>query len=635
MTTHTTESSSRPPAHNTGASLEALTVVGPEGYGFDKDWDYIEEYAPDIHEIEERMISKWGLKRAKLIFFKWLHRILLTDEEADIRTPQEVALDEAEEAEEARQAGRQVESSPLSSAPSSIEKYRPAGLGECEITPFSSSLSSPPSSIEKYRPASLEESRPFSSPLPSAAARIERYRPASLDQCESFSSPLSSAPSSIEKYRPASLDESQPFSSPLSSAPASIEKYRPASLEKSTLKRLKTLKTPKTPKTVAFHLSPTTGAPVTQVKRFIIGESMDYMDVPSPITAFSPGTIARTEAEASDSPVEHHIAHMERRRDEAVLQPIQNNAVSVAKAELDVIDSPISKRRTLARNTLKKQKAEEARVAKAAKEAEKKAKEEEARKKRNERRMPEERVIKPLTAEWERRVDAAMAAGDGTQLAATSAGCALWRRDLGTVLPVPGRDRAGGWLNDEVVTGYLQAVVDHGQSTTASTGRGKTPKFYAFNTFFYSSIRDKGVESVRKWAGKGRIGGRSLLEVERVFVPVHENSHWTLVVVSPMARAIEYFDSLGGAGTRHVGHVKAWLAQELGPEWVEGEWTVVDSPSPRQTNGLDCGVFAVTTAKMITLGINPLAYGPEDIPVQRRRMVAELLNRGFVGDFEP
>jgi len=705
--THTTRPNLTTSDPITGASLDPSTAIDPE-YGFEVEFNEAVYWGPIVHELEKRLIAKWGLERAREIFFKYINHQPLTKEEAEVRTPAEIAADrakelalrtpaevaedEAEEAAIAAEAAQAAEtgqvdssllssapssiekyrpadmdqyqhvsfSSPLSSAPSSIEKYRPTDLDERKITPFSSPLSSPPasievysttdldtcelstssaplpsapSSIEKSKPARLDNSQPFSSPLSSAPASIEKYSTTGLNKCEntSFSSPLSSAPASIEKYSTTGLDtcENTSFSSPLSSAPASIEKYRPASLDECKFK------TPRTPKTVAFHLSPTTGAPVTQVKRFIIGEAMDYIEVPSPSTTITPDTVARTEAEASDSPIEHHITHLERRRDAAILQPIFNEALPVERKETDVVDSPVSKRKINARDTIRKRKAEEARSAKAAKEAEKKAKEEEARRKRDERRMPEEKVIRPLTAEWERRVDAAMAAGDGTRLAATSAGSALSRRDLGTVLPVPGRDRAGGWLNDEVVTGYLQAVVDHGQSTTASAGRGKTPKFYAFNTFFYPSIREKGVGSVRKWAEKGRIGGRTLLEVERVFVPVHESAHWSLVVVSPVARAIEYFDSLGGSGTRHVGRVKAWLAQELGPAWVEREWAVRDSPSPRQANGLDCGVFAVTTAKMITLGIDPLAYGPEDIPVQRRRMVAELLNGGFVGDFEP
>jgi len=517
---------------------------------------------------------------------------------------------------------------------------------------------------------------------------------------------------------------------------------------------------PKSAKSVAFLVSPRTGRPVTRVKRFVVGEAMDYYLSSSPsVSSTCPeGSVERMEAEASESPLEYHLAKMEGCSHEDALKQIPNGAVpdrrtnyikiaSGTPAEIqawnnkdkhntaspsngsfqasststnaktqngqstekaaslmvepsealrtpdsaaatvdesqkerkapsptaeatmatmmtatptvpttpmtrsvfakDAMDSmqegmgvfSISSRTRKVRDTVRKQKAEEARLAKARREAEgeakKKAEAEEERKKTGVRRMPTEKVIKPLSAEWERKVDAALAAGDGAQLATTSTGNRLKRKDFGTVLPVAGRDRAGGWLNDEIITGYLQAVVDHGQAMTNSTGRGKTPKYYAFNTFFYSNIRDKGVESVRRWAARGKVGGKALLDVERVFIPVHEHSHWTNIVVGPMARTIEYFDSMGGSPRRYVANVKAWLRQELGPAYVEEEWAVVNSSSPQQQNGLDCGVFAATTAKMIMLGIDPMAYGHEDIPTQRRRMVAELLNGGFHGAFEP
>ncbi|KAI9871093.1 MAG: Smt3-specific protease [Pleopsidium flavum] len=513
-------------------------------------------------------------------------------------------------------------------------------------------------------------------------------------------------------------------------------------------------------KSVKFVESPRTGRPVTRVKKFVVGEAMDFYMSSSPCVSstYPEGSVERMEAEASESPLEYHLAKMEGCSHEDALKQIPNGAIPdrrtkyiisasgspaerkawnnkdkentaspsnetfeafatltdaktqngkseetipspmalpsgvsrtpdsaaaidgktqkepkatsptaeanmvtttiatptipttpmarslSAKAAMDSMEQDmgvfsISSRTYKVRDTVRKQKAEEARLAKARRKAEERAKKEaeaeEERKKKSERRMPTEKVIKPLSAEWEKKVDAALAAGDGAQLATTSTGNTLKRKDFGTVLPVAGRDRAGGWLNDEIITGYLQAVVDHGQAMTNSTGRGKTPKYYAFNTFFYSNIRDKGVESVKRWATKGRIGGKALLDVERVFIPVHEHSHWTNIVVGPMARTIEYFDSMGGSPRRYIANVKAWLEQELGPAYVEEEWAVVNSSSPQQQNGLDCGVFAATTAKMIMLGINPMAYGHEDIPTQRRRMVAELLNGGFHGVFEP
>ena len=263
--------------------------------------------------------------------------------------------------------------------------------------------------------------------------------------------------------------------------------------------------------------------------------------------------------------------------------------------------------------------------------------EEVLRQKRGSRRAPKAKIIKPLSLEWSAKVDAAMASASvNRELATTSNGTKLTRKDFGTLLPQPGRDSTSAWLNDEIVAAYLQMTVDYGLEKTGHK-RGQTPRHHTFNTFFYKNLRDKGPDSIRRWASKAKIGGKNLLDAEYVFIPVHEGAHWTLLVVCPMRRTIEYFDSYHGNGKRHTDRVKAWLKQELGSEYKANEWTVWDDAgSPSQANAKDCGVFVATTAKMIMLGYDPKkAYDMDDLPCQRTLMAAELINGGFTGDFEP
>ncbi|KAI9828083.1 MAG: hypothetical protein M1832_003610 [Thelocarpon impressellum] len=254
---------------------------------------------------------------------------------------------------------------------------------------------------------------------------------------------------------------------------------------------------------------------------------------------------------------------------------------------------------------------------------------------RLERRLPAEKVIQALTPEWDAKVSGAMAHAQAKkELAWTSNGQSLTRGDFGTLLPTSAIDTTGGWLNDEIVNAYLQTVVDHGlgRSTPGRHAERKvTPKYHAFNSFFYKNIRERGPASVERWTKRAGIAKGDLLKAERIFVPVHQGAHWTLLVVSPLSKTIEYFDSLGGSSRSFVDNITKWLKNELGDRFVPEEWRVLATQSPRQTNGVDCGVFTVTTAKMILLGINPVAYSQDDIPQQRRRMVAELLNGGFIG----
>lgn len=272
-----------------------------------------------------------------------------------------------------------------------------------------------------------------------------------------------------------------------------------------------------------------------------------------------------------------------------------------------------------------------------------KAEEEEERKKTGGRRMPIERVIQSLPPGWDEKVRINMAKGMREQLALTSVGNPLTRRDFGMVLPQPGTgDARSGWLNDEIISGYLQAVVDHGHRIMGHP-RGATPRMHAFNPFFYTTLKERGYDAVKRWSSRAKIGGNDLKTVEYVFIPCNPTkSHWTLVVVSPVRKTIEVFDSMHGLVSDKVNTTKEWLKGELGRSYVDSEWSVIEDPiysglgkGPTQDNINDCGVFAVTTAKMLVLGVDPMAVSAEDMPLQRRRLVAELLNGGFSGEFEP
>ena len=275
--------------------------------------------------------------------------------------------------------------------------------------------------------------------------------------------------------------------------------------------------------------------------------------------------------------------------------------------------------------------------------ARKKIEEDEECKKSGRRRLPTESVLKPLTPEWEAKLLDILGKRASEVVAMTSAGNELDRRDIGKVLPQPGTtDDPSGWLNDNVINGYLDSVIDHGLKARGHK-RGETPKLHAFNSAFYKNITERGVESVKRWSRRPKISGKDLLKVEHVFIPVNVGgAHWTLLVVSPAWKRIEYFDSLHGSSGAAIRNAKAWIKMELGEAWNEREWEVVEDPAlrgrgkgPRQANGSDCGVFTITTAKMISLGVDPMAITAGDMPLQRKRVVVELANGGFFGEFEP
>ena len=275
--------------------------------------------------------------------------------------------------------------------------------------------------------------------------------------------------------------------------------------------------------------------------------------------------------------------------------------------------------------------------------ARKEAEAEEERKK-TALRMPVEQAIQPLSESWEAEITAKMRSSHpGTTMAKSVRGVELKRRDFGMVLPQRGAsDPSNGWLNDTIIDAYLQTIVEH-HNKAAGHRRGLTPKFHAFNNFFYNKLRDEGYNSVKRWSTRAKVGGKDLLKVEWIFIPVNiHESHWTLIAVSPTRKTIEYYDSLHGTITHQIQNIRAWLKGELGDAYKEEEWKVVEDPTmpgkgkgPTQANGSDCGVFTVTTAKMISFGVDPMAVSASDMPTQRKRLLAELLNGGFTEDLEP
>ena len=255
-------------------------------------------------------------------------------------------------------------------------------------------------------------------------------------------------------------------------------------------------------------------------------------------------------------------------------------------------------------------------------------------------RVPQTQVVQPLSPENDAVVSEALKKGMQTQVALTVTGNPITRRDIGKVLPQPGTsDDQSGWLNDEVIQAYLDLVVAHG----AKNKRSKIPKYHAFNAFFYSNLRTKGYDGVRRWAKKAKFGGKDLLDLEYVFVPVNQSGfHWTMAIISPNRKTIQYYDSLHGPSADVYAKLFTWLSGELGSAFKKEEWEILEQEGykgrgrgPTQLNGSDCGVFAVSTAKMVMLGVDPMAVSGHDMPLQRRRVVAEILNGGFTGPYSP
>ena len=225
--------------------------------------------------------------------------------------------------------------------------------------------------------------------------------------------------------------------------------------------------------------------------------------------------------------------------------------------------------------------------------------------------------IKPLNAEWNSKVEHAVKNG----AARLTAG------DFARVVPGAGASGTDNWLNDEVIAAYLNLVATHGKKQDRKT---QTPSHHAFNSFFYTNLSTRGVDSVKKWAKKASIGGKSLLNTKFVFIPINSGAHWTLCVVSGEAKTITHYNSLPGSSARYLKCVREWVESELGSAFKSEEWVSLAGSSPQQSNSDDCGVFTITTARQLMLQMGAESYSARDIGVQRRRIVAEIVAGGLL-----
>uniref|UniRef100_A0AC34R3D4 Ubiquitin-like protease family profile domain-containing protein n=1 Tax=Panagrolaimus sp. JU765 TaxID=591449 RepID=A0AC34R3D4_9BILA len=104
----------------------------------------------------------------------------------------------------------------------------------------------------------------------------------------------------------------------------------------------------------------------------------------------------------------------------------------------------------------------------------------------------------------------------------------IHRKDL---LTLSGLD----WLNDEIINFYLDLVCKRSKSDP------DLPKVYAFQTFFYTTLCQRGYGDVKRWTKKVDVFSYDIW-----LVPVHLQVHWCMAVVDLQNKTIEYYDSMLG-----------------------------------------------------------------------------------------
>jgi sentrin-specific protease 1 len=232
----------------------------------------------------------------------------------------------------------------------------------------------------------------------------------------------------------------------------------------------------------------------------------------------------------------------------------------------------------------------------------------------------------------------------GREIVQSPEGNMLLRKDFATLLDSANYNtgKPEGWLNDEIINGFFTALCN-AMNDKAGHTKGKVPPFASYITGWYGSVQKKGMSAIERWSRRKGIKGEKLLECKRIFFPVNPGNHWSLLVICPDIRTIEYLDSLdigqsdtNRKSTHYIELGRKWLQMELGDKYVQDEWTDVDRRSSIQDNGSDCGVFTCLNGFASALALsNPRKeFGPQHIPNARRAMVAMFKFEGFNTHFE-
>ncbi|XP_050533325.1 sentrin-specific protease 1-like [Daktulosphaira vitifoliae] len=176
------------------------------------------------------------------------------------------------------------------------------------------------------------------------------------------------------------------------------------------------------------------------------------------------------------------------------------------------------------------------------------------------------------------------------------------------------------FLNDEIINQYMDLITQRSPETV-----------YAFNTFFYSALSDKGYQHVSRWTKKVDIFSK-----EKLFIPVHieEDNHWCLVYVDFLKKTIKYYDSLGGRNFMCLKLILKYLMMEhinkKNVDFRPGGWSLLNvKKCPKQNNLWDCGVFVCMYAEYLSRN-QPLTFSQKDMGRCRKQIYFEIKNKKLI-----
>ncbi|KAL3233644.1 Ubiquitin-like-specific protease 1 [Nakaseomyces bracarensis] len=136
------------------------------------------------------------------------------------------------------------------------------------------------------------------------------------------------------------------------------------------------------------------------------------------------------------------------------------------------------------------------------------------------------------------------------------------------------------WLNDTIIEFFMKTIEKRQDSTVA------------FNSFFYTTLSERGYQGVRRWMKRKK---KQISKLDKIFVPVNLNqSHWALGLIDIKNKRIIFTDSLSNGPNAMsfaiLTDLKNYVIEESQKELGE-DFELVHLQCPQQPNGYDCGIY--------------------------------------------
>ncbi|KAI2626853.1 hypothetical protein GGS21DRAFT_493162 [Xylaria nigripes] len=244
-------------------------------------------------------------------------------------------------------------------------------------------------------------------------------------------------------------------------------------------------------------------------------------------------------------------------------------------------------------------------------------------------RRPKSALISNTSPHWVNKAWHAPQNGKFNPQGVHSDAVELQPRDFAKLVPET------AWLNDDCVHSTLCCLAAYVNKKAGVRFKADAPKCVAISSLYWTAFcGDYKKLYPRPFSRKWGMTPENFLNIDTVLIPVNWGAHWTLIAIRPSRRTISYLDSFHKSNEAQLRHAYKWLELFLGNKFVASEWKTQEVSVPRQTNAWDCGVFVITNAMCLALGINPMCYTEGNMPAQRLRIAAMLLNGGFHGEFD-